>query len=44
MGKEKNYTVKICEEYVVCEPDKVKKILDRVAKTITNTYMRKENK
>jgi hypothetical protein len=38
--KEKNYTVRICEDYVLHDPDKVKGILDRVSKIISNSYIR----
>lgn len=38
MTKEKNYTVRICEDYVVRDPDKAKEILDRVSKIISNSY------
>lgn len=40
MQKEKNYTVRICEKYVLRESDKVKEILDRISRNITNTYKR----
>ena len=40
MEKEKNYTVRICEDYVVRDPEKVKQILDRVSKIISNSYIR----
>lgn len=39
MSKEKNYTVKICEDYVVRDPDKVKAILDRVARIVSKSYL-----
>ena len=39
MTKAKNYTVRICEDYVVRDPDKVKEILDRVSKIISNSYI-----
>lgn len=39
MDKEKNYTVKICEDYVVRDADKVKQILDRVTRIISNSYI-----
>ena len=39
MQKEKNFTVKICEEYISHEPDKVKEILDRVSRIISNSYI-----
>lgn len=38
MSKEKNYTVRICTDHVVRDPDKVKEILDRVSKIISNSY------
>lgn len=41
MEKEKKYTVRICEDYVVRDPDKVKEILDRVSKIISKSYIRK---
>ena len=40
MSKEKNFTVRICEDYVHREPGKVKEILDRVSKIISNSYIR----
>ncbi len=39
MSKEKKYTVRICEDYVVRDADKVKQILDRVTKIISNSYI-----
>ena len=39
MEKDKNYTVRICEDYVVQDTDKVKGILDRVSKIISNSYI-----
>lgn len=41
MEKEKKYTVRICEDYVVRDPDKVKEILDRVSKIVSKSYIRK---
>jgi hypothetical protein len=41
MSKEKNYTVRICEDHVVRDPEKVKGILDRVTKIISNSYIEK---
>lgn len=41
MQAEKNFTVRICEDYVLQEPDKVKEILERISKKITNTYLKK---
>jgi hypothetical protein len=42
--KEKNFTVRICEDYVIQDSEKVKEILDRISKTITNSYKRKKEK
>jgi competence transcription factor ComK len=42
MAKKTNYTVKICEDYVVRDPDKVKEILERVSKIISNSYIREK--
>ena len=44
MSKEKNYTVRICEDYVVRDPDKVKEILDRVSKIISKSYTKERRK
>jgi hypothetical protein len=44
MSKEKKYTVRICEDYVVRDSDKVQEILDRVSKIISNSYIKKEVK
>jgi hypothetical protein len=41
MSKEKNYTVRICEDNVVRDPDKVKEILNRVTRIISNSYIEK---
>ena len=35
----KNYTVRICEDYVIRDPEKVKEILDRATKIISNSYI-----
>lgn len=42
--KESNFTVRICEDYVIHEPDKVKEILERISRKITNTYLKKTEK
>lgn len=39
MSKRKNYTVWICEDYVVRDSDKVQEILDRVSKIISKSYI-----
>ena len=44
MGKEKKYTVRICEDYVVRDPKKVQEILDRVSKVISNSYIGERKK
>lgn len=41
MKKEKNYTVRICEDHVIHDPDKVKGILERVSKIISKSYIEK---
>lgn len=38
---EKKFTVRICEEYLFREPDKVNAILDRVSRIISNSYIEK---
>jgi hypothetical protein len=42
MSKEKNYTVRICEDYVVRDSDKAKGILERVSKIISNSYIEEQ--
>jgi hypothetical protein len=44
MKKQKNYIVRICEDYIVRDPDKVKAILERVTRIISNSYIEKEIK
>ena len=45
MKKQKNYTVRICEDYVVRDSEKVKGILERVSKIISISYIEcKRNK
>ena len=44
MEKQKNYTVRICTDYVVRDPDKVKEILNRVSKIISNSYIGERKK
>ena len=44
MKKDKNYTVKICEDYVVRDSDKIKLILERVSKVISNSYIKEMKK
>lgn len=39
MAKEKNYTVRICEDHVIRDSGKVKEILDRVSKIISKSYI-----
>lgn len=44
MEKQNNYTVRICTDYVVRDPDKVKEILDRVSKIVRNSYIGERKK
>jgi hypothetical protein len=44
MEKEKKYTVRICEDYVVRDPNKTKEILDRVSKIISKSYIGERKK
>lgn len=37
---ENKYTVRICTDYVIKDPNKVKEILDRVSTIISNSYIR----
>ena len=41
--KKSKYTVRICTDYVVTDPDKTKEILERVSRIISNSYRRKDN-
>lgn len=34
------YTVKVCTDYVITDPDKTKEILERVSRIISNSYRR----
>lgn len=34
------YTVRVCTDYVVTDPDKTKEILERVSNIISNSYRR----
>lgn len=40
MKNNKKYTVKICTDYVIKDPNKTKEILDRVSTIISNSYKR----
>ena len=42
MNDEVKYTVRICTDYVVTDPEKTKQILERVSNIISNSYRRKE--
>ena len=44
MSKEKKYTVRICEDYVVRDAEQVQRILDRVSKIISNSYIGERKK
>ena len=38
MNNEIKYTVKICDEYVITDRDKVNEILNKVSKIVSNSY------
>lgn len=38
MQKEKKFTVRVCEDYVLREPGNVTMVLDRVSRIIINSY------
>ena len=40
MNKEIKYTVKICDDYVITDPNTTKQILEKVSKIISNSYQR----
>jgi hypothetical protein len=40
MKNKPKYTVKICTDYVVRDPEKTKQILERVSNIISNSYRR----
>ena len=42
MQKQKNYTVRICTDYVQSEQVKVDAIIDRVSQIVSNSYIRKK--
>ena len=44
MQKRKKFTVKICEDHLYRDPNKVNAILDRVSKIIGNSYISKDAK
>ena len=44
MKKKSKYTVKICTDYVVQDPEKTKQILERVSNIISNSYKRIQQK
>ena len=44
MENEPKYTVRICTDYVVTDPEKTKQILERVSKIISNSYIRMQQK
>lgn len=44
MKKEKKYTVRICEDYVIHDSNKVQGILDRVSKIISKSYIEEKKK
>ena len=40
MKNNPKYTVKVCTDYVIKDPDKTKEILERVSRIISNSYKR----
>ena len=40
MNNETKYTVKICDDYVITDPNKTKEILEKVSKVISNAHKR----
>lgn len=44
MDKKSKYTVRICTDYVVRDPDKTKQILERVSNIVSNSYKRMQQK
>ena len=40
MSNEIKYTVKICDDYVITDPNKTNEILEKVSKIISNSYKR----
>ncbi len=40
-GMKNKFTVKICEDYVIHDSDKVKRIIERVSKIISKSYIQK---
>lgn len=38
--KMNNHVVRICADHVVTDPDKIKEILERVSRIISNSYKR----
>ena len=44
MKNDKNYTIRIREDCVIREQDRVKQILERVSKIISNSYIGKRGK
>ena len=43
MNNETKYTVKICDDYVITDPNKTKEILEKVSKVISNAHKRISN-
>jgi hypothetical protein len=44
MEDKRKYTVRVCTDYVVQDPEKVKRILERVSTIISNSYKRSQQK
>jgi hypothetical protein len=44
MEKKSKYTVRICTDHVIRDPEKAKQILERVSKIISDSYRRTQQK
>lgn len=40
-SKMNNYTIKICTDHVIKDPEETKRIIERVSKIVSNSYRRK---
>lgn len=40
MNNEIKYTVKICDDYVITDPTKIKEVLEKVSKIISRSHKR----
>lgn len=42
MKNEIKYTVKICDDYVITDRDKIEEILKKVSKIVSNSYKKRQ--